>query len=308
MMKQYALVTLLMFAIPTSAASQRPGEPPAEPNSATPSFDPVTQERLLNADAEPENWLMYSGNYFGQRHSRLDQIAKGNVGQLEMQWAFQLRALDRAETTPLVVDGVMYVTEAPSNVIALDARTGSQYWRYNHDLPEDLNFCCGRNNRGVAVLGDRLYMSTLDAHLVSLDAKTGSVLWDVEVADEATGYSMTGAPLLVGDKILTGVAGGEFGIRGFIDTYDVVTGELAWRLYTIPGPDHPDNMTWQGNSWRTGGSPSWMTGSYDAELNLVYWGTGNPGPDWNGDARAGDNLYSDAVLAINPDTGEMVWY
>ncbi|HAB29700.1 MAG TPA: PQQ-dependent dehydrogenase, methanol/ethanol family, partial [Gemmatimonadetes bacterium] len=210
------------------------------------------------------------------------------------------------ETTPLVVDGVMYVTEAPSNVIALDARTGSQYWRYNHDLPDDLNYCCGRNNRGVAVLGDRLYMGTLDAHLVSLDAKTGDVIWDAEVADEATGYSITGAPLLVGDKILTGVAGGEFGIRGFVDAYDEATGELAWRLYTIPGPDDPGNETWAGNSWRTGGSPSWVTGSYDPELNLVYWGTGNPGPDWNGDVRMGDNLYSDAVLAINPDTGEMV--
>ena len=142
-----------------------------------------------------------------------------------------------------------------------------------------------------------------DAHLVALDAKTGNLIWDAEVADETTGYSITGAPLLVGDKILTGIAGGEFGIRGFIDAYEASTGELAWRVYTIPGPDHPDNASWAGNSWRTGGSPSWVTGSYDPELNLVYWGTGNPGPDWNGDVRMGDNLYSDAVLAINPDTG-----
>ena len=307
-MKRYALFALLLLAIPASAAQRRSGDPATQTISPAPSFEPVTNERLLNSDAEPENWLMYSGNYFSQRYSGLDQINRENVGQLEMQWAFQLRALDRAETTPLVVDGVMYVTEAPSNVIALDARTGSQYWRYNHDLPDDLNYCCGRNNRGVAVLGDRLYMGTLDAHLVALDAKTGNVIWDAEVADEAMGYSITGAPLLVGDKILTGVAGGEYGIRGFIDAYDEATGELAWRLYTIPGPDHPDNATWAGNSWRTGGSPSWVTGAYDPELNLVYWGTGNPGPDWNGDVRMGDNLYSDAVLAINPDTGEMVWY
>ena len=308
MMKRYALFTLLVFAIPASAAQQRSGDSASETITPAPSFVPVTHERLLNSDAEPENWLMYSGNYFSQRYSRLSQIDKENVGQLEMQWAFQLEALDRAETTPLVVDGVMYVTESPSNVIALDARTGSQYWRYNHELPEEMNFCCGRNNRGVAVLGDRLYMTTLDAHIVALDAKTGSVLWDTEVADEGTGYSITGAPLIVGDKIMTGVGGGEYGIRGFVDAYEAGTGELAWRLYTIPGPDHPDNVTWAGNSWRTGGSSSWMTGSYDPELNLVYWGTGNPGPDWNGDVRMGDNLYSDAVLAINPDTGEMVWY
>ena len=307
MMKLYAMFTLLIFAIPASAA-QRSDGPVTETVAAAPSFAPVTPQRLLNSDAEPENWLMYSGNYFSQRYTRLDQIDTENVGRLEMQWAFQLRALDRAETTPLVVDGVMYVTESPDNVIALDARTGSQYWRYNHELPEDMNFCCGRNNRGVAVLGDRLYMSTLDAHLIALDAKTGSVIWDAEVADEATGYSITGAPLIVADKILTGVAGGEYGIRGFIDAYEQETGELAWRLYTIPGPDHPDNVTWAGNSWRTGGSASWMTGSYDPELNLVYWGTGNPGPQMNGDMRMGDNLYSDAVLAINPDTGEMVWY
>ena len=306
MMKRYALFTLLLFAIPASAAQQRSGD--RATITPAPSFVPVTHERLLNSDAEPENWLMYSGNYFAQRYSRLNQIDRENAGQLEMLWAFQLEALDRAETTPLVVDGVMYVTESPSNVIALDARTGGQYWRYNHELPAEMNFCCGRNNRGVAVLGDHLYMTTLDAHIVALDAKTGSVIWDTEVADEGTGYSITGAPLIVGDKIMTGVGGGEYGIRGFIDAYEAGTGELAWRLYTIPGPDHPDNMTWAGNSWRTGGSSSWMTGSYDPELNLVYWGTGNPGPDWNGDVRMGDNLYSDAVLAINPDTGEMVWY
>ena len=307
-MKHYAVFTLFVLLFPASLESQDSRQRNADTNQVAPSFSPITNERLLNSDAEPENWLMYSGNYFSQRYTRLDQINNENAAELEMQWAFQLRALDRAETTPVVVDGVMYVTESPSNVIALDAKTGSQYWRYNHNLPEVLNFCCGRNNRGVAVLGDKLYMSTLDAHLVSLDAKTGSVLWDVEVADEATGYSKTAAPLVVGDKIITGIAGGEFGIRGFVDAYDAETGERLWRLYTIPGPEHPDNASWAGDSWRTGGSPTWMTGSYDPELNLVYWGTGNPGPDWNGDVRLGDNLYSDAVLAIDPDTGELKWY
>ena len=307
-MKHYAVFTLFVLLFPASLESQDSRQRNADTNQVAPSFSPITNERLLNSDAEPQNWLMYSGNYFSQRYTRLDQINNENAAELEMQWAFQLRALDRAETTPVVVDGVMYVTESPSNVIALDAKTGSQYWRYNHNLPEVLNFCCGRNNRGVAVLGDKLYMSTLDAHLVSLDAKTGSVLWDVEVADEATGYSKTGAPLVVGDKIITGVAGGEFGIRGFVDAYDAETGERLWRLYTIPGPEHPDNASWAGDSWRKGGSPTWMNGSYHPELNLVYWGTGNPGPDWNGDVRLGDNLYSDAVLAIDPDTGELKWY
>lgn len=308
MMKHYAVFTLFVLLFPASLESQDSRQRNADTNQPAPSFSPITNERLLNSDAEPQNWLMYSGNYFSQRYSGLDQINNENAAELEMQWAFQLRALDRAETTPVVVDGVMYVTESPSNVIALDAKTGSQYWRYNHNLPEDLNFCCGRNNRGIAVLGDKLYMSTLDAHLISLDAKTGSVLWDVEVADEAAGYSKTAAPLVVGDKIITGIAGGEFGIRGFVDAYDAQNGKRLWRLYTIPGPEHPDNKSWSGDSWRTGGSPTWMTGSYDPELNLVYWGTGNPGPDWNGDVRLGDNLYSDAVLAIDPDTGELKWY
>ncbi len=178
-MRWIALLILLVLTIPASAQEPAAGPLRTVTDAAAPSFNPVTWERLLNSDAEPQNWLMYSGNHASQRYSRLDQINNSNVGQLEMQWAFQLRALDRAETTPLVVDGVMYVTESPSNVIALDARTGSQYWRYNHDLPEELNYCCGRNNRGVAVLGDRLFMGTLDAHLVALDARTGSVIWDV---------------------------------------------------------------------------------------------------------------------------------
>ena len=151
-------------------------------------------------------------------------------------------------------------------------------------------------------------MSTLDAHLVAIDARSGDLVWNREVADHRSGYSKTAAPLVVKDRIVTGIAGGEFGIRGFLDAYDARTGEREWRTYTIPGPDHPDNLTWAGDSWRTGGSPTWITGSYDPELNLVYWGTGNPGPDWNGDVRPGDNLYADSVLALDGDTGEMSWY
>ena len=276
--------------------------------NVSPSFSQITWERLLNAADEPHNWLMYSGTFDSQRFSRLDQIDTRNVHKLELKWAYQIPQIDRAETVPLVVDGVMFITEAPSNIVAVDAATGRSYWRYDHELPDDLRICCGRNNRGVAILGDTLYMSTLDAHLVAIDARTGNLVWDTEVADHAGGYSKTAAPLIVKDQVVTGIAGGEFGIRGFLDSYNAQTGSLEWRTHTIPGPDHPDNRSWAGDSWRTGGSPTWITGSYDPDLNLVYWGTGNPGPDWNGEVRMGDNLYADSALALDGDTGEMAWF
>ncbi len=284
------------------------GQQSESQSGAAPSFSPVTWERLVNAADEPENWLMYSGTLDSQHFSGLDQIHNRNVGELELKWAYQIPQLDRAETVPLVVDGVMFITEAPSNVVAVDAATGRQYWRYNHELPDDLRICCGRNNRGVAILGETLYMSTLDARLVAIDARTGNLVWNTEVADYRSGYSKTAAPLIVKDKVVTGIAGGEFGIRGFIDSYDATTGDLDWRADTIPGPDHPDNQTWAGESWRTGGSASWITGAYDPDLDLVYWGTGNPGPDWNGDVRMGDNLYSDSAMALNMETGGLEWY
>ncbi len=276
--------------------------------TTTPAFSPVTWERLVNAADEPENWLMYSGTLDSQRFSGLDQINTSNVSGLELKWAYQIPQIDRSESVPLVVDGIMFITEAPSNVVAVDAATGRQYWRYNHEMPDDLRICCGRNNRGVAILGETLYMSTLDAQLVGIDARTGNLLWASQVADYRAGYSKTAAPLIVKDKVVTGIAGGEFGIRGFVDAYNAETGQLDWRTHTIPGPDNPDVQTWSGESWRTGGSASWITGSYDADLDLVYWGTGNPGPDWNGDVRLGDNLYSDSVLALDGAGGAMSWY
>ncbi len=225
-----------------------------------------------------------------------------------MKWSYQIPVIDRAETVPLVVDGIMFITEAPSNVVAVDARTGREYWRYDHEMPDDLRICCGRNNRGVAILGETLFMSTLDAHLVAIDARTGNLLWNKEVAPHDSGYSKTAAPLIVKDKVVTGVAGGEFGIRGFIDAYDPETGEQIWRTYAIPGPGEPGNESWSNDSWKTGGAATWLTGSYDPDLNLIYWGTGNPGPDWNGDVRLGDNLYSDSALALNGDTGAIEWH
>ena len=274
----------------------------------TPAFSPITWDRLVDAKNEPHNWLMYNGTLDAQRHSLLDEVNINNVDELELKWAYQIPEIDRAETVPVVVDGIMFITEAPSNVVAVDARTGRQYWRYNHEMPEDLRICCGRNNRGVAILGETLFMSTLDAHLVAIDARTGNLLWDTEVAKHDSGYSKTAAPLIVKDLVVTGIAGGEFGIRGFIDAYDPVTGELVWRTYTIPGEGEFGVDTWLGDSWKTGGSATWITGAYDPDLNLIYWGTGNPGPDWNGDVRLGDNLYSDSALALNGDTGEIEWY
>ena len=301
-MKQLAIL-LFLFPVTTASLAQVLSQAPV-----TPDFTPVTWERLVNAADEPENWLMYSSTLDSQRHSRLTQVNTDNVTELELKWAYQIPVIDRAETTPTVVDGIMFITEAPSNVVAVDAVTGRQYWRYNHEMPDDLRICCGRNNRGVAILGETLYMSTLDAHLVAIDARTGNVRWDVEVADYEKGYSKTAAPLIVKNTVVTGIAGGEFGIRGFIDGYDADTGERVWRTYTIAGPGNPDVSSWSDDSWETGGGASWITGSYDAELNLIYWGTGNPGPDWNGDVRLGDNLYSDSALALNGDTGEMEWY
>ncbi len=268
----------------------------------------VTEQRLVYANREPGNWLTYSGTYNSQRHSRLTQIDRSNVAKLRIEWIYQLRTLAKVETSPLVIDEVMYVTGPTNEVMALDTRTGRPYWTSSRSLPDQLRLCCGKNNRGVAALGDKVFLGTLDAHLIALDAKTGALIWDVEVADEKLGFSKTGAPLAVKDMIITGIAGGEFGIRGFIDAYDAETGERIWRTHTIPGPGEPGNDTWEGDSWKRGGSPSWVTGSYDPELNLLYWGTGNPGPDWNGDVRKGDNLYSDCVLALNPDTGEIIWH
>ena len=297
------LLGLAQIALSANASAQEPAA-----GAGAPGFEPVTWERLVNAADEPHNWLMYNGTLDSRRFSRLDQIDTTNVADMELKWAYTIRQLDRTETTPLVVDGVMFITESPSNLTAVDATDGRPYWRYEHPLPDDLRICCGRNNRGVAILGETLYMSTLDAHLVAIDARSGSVVWDSEVADYRGGYSKTAAPLIVKDRVVTGIAGGEFGIRGFLDAYDAESGDRAWRTYTIPGPDHPDNRTWSGDSWRTGGSPTWITGSYDPELDLIYWGTGNPGPDYGGDVRMGDNLYADSVLALDGDTGDMAWY
>tara|TARA_Y100000385_G_scaffold221316_1_gene231013 strand:- start:7776 stop:9434 length:1659 start_codon:yes stop_codon:yes gene_type:complete len=302
------LSTILRILLAFFFASSVSAQEDALSTVITPAFQPVTWERLKNTKAEPQNWLTYSGSVSSQRYSELTSINSQNINLLELKWSYQIPEIDRAETVPLVVDGIMFVTEAPSNLTAVDAQTGRVYWRYEHELPEDLRICCGRNNRGVAILGETLYMSTLDAHLVAVDARTGNLLWDKEVADHQAGYSKTAAPLIVKDLVVTGIAGGEFGIRGFVDAYNAETGDLVWRTYAIPGEGEPGNETWSGSSWKTGGASTWLTGSYDPDLNLIYWGTGNPGPDWNGDVRLGDNLYSDSALALDADSGAISWH
>lgn len=268
----------------------------------------VSFERIVKAGAEPANWLTYSGGYNGHRFSPLKEIHPNNVKRLVPVWAYQTNDLNKFETSPLVVDGIMYISEPPNRVAALDARTGRPLWQYRRDLPNDIRPCCGQVNRGLAILGDSLFLGTLDSHLVSLDARTGRVRWDVVVADHRTGYAITAAPLALKNQVVIGVAGGEYGIRGLLDAYDAQTGKRLWRLWTVPGPGEPGNDTWAGESWKTGSAATWVTGSYDPELDLIYWGTGNPGPDYNGDVRKGDNLYANSLLAIEAATGKLRWH
>ena len=268
----------------------------------------VSYDRLLKAASEPQNWLTYGGTYASQRYSTLTQITPGNVSHLETKWVLQNQVFGAWESNPLIADGIMYVTERPNDVMAVDAKTGRMFWLYQWKPSADARVCCGSNNRGLAIAGDTLFMGTLDAHLVAIDAKVGKPLWNTTVADGKVGYSITHAPLVVKDKVIVGAGGGEFGIRGLIAAYDAKTGKEAWRFHTIPGPDEPGHDTWEGDAWKTGGGSVWQTGSYDPELNLTYWGIGNPGPDWNPSQRPGDNLYSDSVVALDADTGQLKWH
>jgi alcohol dehydrogenase (cytochrome c) len=268
----------------------------------------VSFERILGANKEPQNWLTYSGTTLSQRYSELNQIRTENVEDLELQWVYQAASLEKFEATSLVVDGILYTVQAPNDIIALDAATGRTFWTYSYNPSPKARPCCGHINRGLAILGNTLFMGTVDAHLVAVDAKNGHLLWDTTVAKAEAGYALTHAPLVVKDKVIVGTAGGEFGIRGFLAAYDVHTGKEVWRFYTVPGPGEPGHETWGGDSWKTGGASIWVTGSYDPDLNLTYWGIGNPGPDWNGDPRPGDNLYSDSVVALDADTGKLKWH
>jgi alcohol dehydrogenase (cytochrome c) len=268
----------------------------------------VSYDRLLAAEKEPQNWLTYSGSYSGWRYSGLDQIKIANAPRLLMQWTFQVADLGQFETTPLVVDGVLYGTGQNDRAFAIDARTGRALWRYERNLPDKLQPCCGMVNRGFAILGNKLFMATLDGHVIALDTKTGNLLWDTKAADSGAAYTFTAAPLVVKNEVIVGVSGGEYGVRGFVDAYDADTGRRRWRFETVPGPGQPGHESWAGDSWKTGGAPAWITGSFDPELNLLYWPTGNPSPSDYGGERGGDNLYSNSMLALDPDSGKLKWY
>jgi alcohol dehydrogenase (cytochrome c) len=220
-----------------------------------------------------------------------------------------MRVTLKVETTPVVADGIMYVTRPPSDVVAVDAATGRKLWTFEYKVPAKVAPCCGQVNRGLSILGDRLFLTMIDAHVVALDAKTGRLIWKTEMADYTQGYTATAAPIVAKDKVIVGMAGGEKGVRGFLDAYYISTGERAWRFYTTAGPDDPNaNSTWPGDSWKRGGATTWTKGTFDPALNLVYWGTGNPGPDYDGEPRAGDNLYSCSMLALDLDTGKLKWH
>jgi alcohol dehydrogenase (cytochrome c) len=274
----------------------------------------ITYEDLRAGLSDPTRWLTYSGDYSGRRHSPLTQITPDNVHRLAPIWTFQTGTDTRGrgfETTPLVLDGVLYVTGSNNYAWALDARTGRPFWQYRRELPADLTYGSSAPvNRGFGILGDRLFMVTLDAHLLALDRRTGGVLWDTELADYRVGYAATLAPLVLDGKVIVGNSGGEYTTRGFIDAYDPETGQRIWRFRTVPAPGERGSETWPDDPdvLAGGGGATWMTGTYDPELDLVYWGTGNPNPDYFGAARPGDNLYTASLVALDADSGELVWH
>ena len=299
-----ANVALLLLAVSAVAWAQLEQAPVNREAPVT----PVPFERILGAGKEPQNWLTYSGTTLSQRHSGLTQITPANAKDLTLQWVFQSRSLEKHEVTPLVVDGVMYTVQGINDVFALNAVTGKTIWAYRYKPDAVAHNCCGQETRGLAILGDKIFLAALDTNVIAIDAKTGKEVWRTQAADPKQGYTMTHAPLVIKDKVIAGVAGGEYGIRGFVAAFDAATGKEVWRFYTIPGPGEPGNETWSGDSWKHGSGAIWETGSYDPETNLTFWGTGNAGPDWNGDARLGDNLYSSSVIALDADTGKLKWH
>ena len=264
-------------------------------------YSPVTDERL--AAPEPHNWLMYRGTYDSHGYSPLRQINADNVAGLKPLWTFSTGLREGHQAPPVVNDGAMFVTTPHNHLLALDAESGELLWRYERDLPEDL-WQMHPTNRGVGLYGKLVFMATADCYLVALDATSGEVVWEAEVEDYAAGYYMTLAPLVAAGKVMVGVSGGEFGIRGFVAAFDANSGEPAWKAYTIPAPGEPGSESWPGDSWKTGGVPVWITGSYDPATGISYWGTGNGGP-WTGDTRDGDNLYATSVLALDAATGRL---
>ena len=269
---------------------------------------PVSEADLLKGLSNPEDWLLYGGNYEGYRHSPILDLNPDTVAKLQVEWAFPTGTLGQFEVSPTIYDGIMYVTSSYNRLFALDAKTGKLFWRYDHQYPEDLRICCGPVNRGVAISGDLVLMATLDAKLIAFNRLSGEIVWQTTLANYRDGFSATSMPFVIKNMAIVGIAGGEFGVRGFFDAYDVKSGKRIWRHYTVPTAGEAGVESWAGDSYKSGGAPAWTSGAYDVETNILYWTTGNPSPDWNGDLRAGDNLYSNSLIALNPDTGERLWH
>jgi alcohol dehydrogenase (cytochrome c) len=278
--------------------------PAAVPAGEVKNYSPVTKERLL--DPEPGNWMLYRRTYDGQGFSPLEKINANNVQNLTPAWTFSTGVIEGHEAPPIVNNGIMFVATPQAQIVALDAKTGEPIWRYKRQLPEDL-FQLHPTSRGVGLWDDKVFTATVDDHVVALDAKTGKVVWDQKVQDYKKGQYLTLMPLVVNGKVIIGGSGGEFGVRGYIAAYDAKDGKELWRTFTIPGPGEPGHETWQGDDWKNGGGSAWMTGNYDPQLNLVYWGIGNAAP-WPGDAHPGDNLYTTSVLALDPESGKIKAY
>jgi alcohol dehydrogenase (cytochrome c) len=277
--------------------------------TARASIESVAPTELREVSSSSDEWLTYSGSYAAQRYSHLRDITRNNIRDLRVEWVRQLpstAADQRIEASPIVRGSAMFVTDALNRVYALDAASGQTIWTYSRDALPRLSLAYGAVNRGVALLGKSVFVGTPDAHLVALDAGTGEVLWDVAVADRSSGYSITGAPLAANNMVITGVAGGDYGARGFIDAYDAASGKRQWRFYTAPAAGEPGGETWGGGGGR--GAATWLTGSFDPELSLIYWTTGNPSPSFSGDTRPGDNLYSNSIIALDAASGTLRWY
>lgn len=277
---------------------------PCIASAALSPYKSVTDARLAKPDSQ--DWLSYRGNYAGWGYSPLTQINASNVSKLKLAWSYSTGMTEGHQSPPMVNNGYMYVTTPNNQVIAFEAATGKELWRYKKAIPEELQQL-HPTNRGLALYGDKLYLATTDASLVALDAVTGKVLWTTQVADWKKGYYMTLAPLAAKGKIMVGSSGGEYGIRGFVAAFDAETGKEAWRTFTIPAPGEPGGETWPGDTYKHGGGSVWITGSYDSESNLAFWGVGNAGP-WMPDTRAGDNLYANSVIALDVDTGKLKGY
>ncbi|HEY3453683.1 MAG TPA: PQQ-binding-like beta-propeller repeat protein [Bryobacteraceae bacterium] len=267
----------------------------------------VTSERILHANKEPQNWLTYGGGYASQRYSLLTQLNPTNAKDLKLKWVYRPKYMEKMEATPLVVDGVLYTVQN-SEVAALDAATGRIFWTFHYAVPPESNQYV-MVVKGLAIAGDTLFWATYDGHLIAIDAKAGTAIWNKKLVDWHQGYQLNVAPLVVKDKLILGPATNEEGANCWVAAYDIKTGNELWRFYTAPiSDDDPVAKTWFGDSWKHGGSPIWVTGSYDPETNLTFWGTGNPNPGWNGDKRPGDDLYSDCVVALDADTGKLKWH